>query len=77
MRSLIIAAAAAGLVAVGAGTASAQNDPSAVGTATGSPGILSGDNIQVVPNIPLNLCGNSVNVLALLNPAGGSTCTNS
>jgi hypothetical protein len=77
MRSLIVAVAAAGLVAVGAGTASAQNDPTATGTATGSSGILSGNNLQVPINVPVNACGDSLNVLALLNPVTGTvTCAN-
>ncbi|MGW7575476.1 chaplin [Streptomyces sp. NPDC054765] len=48
----------------------------AAGFAAGSPGILSGNNIQVPISIPVNVCGNSLNVAALLNPAFGNVCLN-
>ncbi|WP_030806495.1 chaplin [Streptomyces sp. NRRL S-337] len=48
----------------------------AYGVAAHSPGILSGNNVQVPINIPINICGNSVNILALLNPAFGNKCAN-
>ncbi|MDC7338867.1 chaplin [Streptomyces lydicus] len=48
----------------------------AAGFAAGSPGVLSGNVIQVPINIPINVCGNSINVAALLNPAFGNVCIN-
>ncbi|MEU6402258.1 chaplin [Streptomyces sp. NPDC046985] len=51
-------------------------DAGADGTATGSPGVLSGNVVQVPVHIPVNACGNTVNVIALLNPAFGNTCVN-
>ncbi|MFK8910552.1 chaplin, partial [Streptomyces sp. YS-3] len=42
----------------------------------GSPGVLSGNAIQAPVKAPVNLCGNTVNVIALLNPAFGSNCAN-
>ncbi|MDH6138664.1 hypothetical protein P3T35_000641, partial [Kitasatospora sp. GP30] len=42
-----------------------------------SPGVLSGNAIQVPVHIPINICGDSVNVIGLLNPAFGNTCINS
>jgi hypothetical protein len=48
----------------------------AVGTATGSGGLLSGNVVQVPVDIPVNACGNSVNVIGLLNPATGNVCVN-
>ncbi|AOP45735.1 chaplin [Streptomyces lydicus] len=48
----------------------------AAGFAAGSPGILSGNVVQVPINIPINVCGNSINVVALLNPAFGNVCIN-
>ncbi|WP_431035633.1 chaplin [Streptomyces sp. P6-2-1] len=44
------------------------------GEATGSPGLLSGNAAQVPLDVPLNLCGNTVDVVALLNPAFGDGC---
>ncbi|MGW1883769.1 chaplin [Streptomyces sp. NPDC001970] len=48
----------------------------AVGTATGSPGLLSGNVVQAPVSIPVNACGNTVNVIGVLNPAAGNTCVN-
>ncbi|NKI43492.1 chaplin [Streptomyces physcomitrii] len=46
------------------------------GEATDSPGVLSGNQIQAPIDIPVNACGNSVNVAGLLNPAAGNDCAN-
>ncbi|MER5666924.1 chaplin [Streptomyces mirabilis] len=71
--------AAAGLAGVAllatAGTAAAA-DPNPVGVASNSPGVLSGNVIQIPLDLGLNLCGNSLDLLSLLNPATGNTCTN-
>lgn len=48
----------------------------ATGAAVGSPGVLSGNVIQIPINMPINVCGNTVNVIGLLNPAFGNTCIN-
>ncbi|MEU9179229.1 chaplin [Streptomyces sp. NPDC048550] len=76
MFKKVVAAAAAtgGLVLAGAGLAHA--DASAQGAAIGSPGVLSGNVIQVPVHVPVNVCGNTVNVIGLLNPAFGNTCVN-
>ncbi|MFE2552948.1 chaplin [Streptomyces sp. NPDC059355] len=64
-------------VLVAAGAASpAMADSVADGKAIGSPGVLSGNLAQVPVHIPVNVCGNSVNVIGLLNPAFGNTCVN-
>ncbi|MFI2781012.1 chaplin [Streptomyces sp. ALB3] len=62
------------LIAGGAGMAVA--DAGAEAVAAHSPGVLSGNVVQVPVNIPVNVCGNTVNVIALLNPAFGNTCAN-
>ncbi|MEV0846528.1 chaplin [Streptomyces sp. NPDC049954] len=51
-------------------------DAGAEGAAIGSPGVLSGNLVQVPVHIPLNVCGNTVDVIGLLNPAFGNTCVN-
>ncbi|GAA2238879.1 hypothetical protein GCM10010232_27110 [Streptomyces amakusaensis] len=67
---------AAGLLLGGSGAASAGSD--ADGAAAESPGVVSGNVIQVPVHIPLNVCGNTVDVLiAALNPAFGNLCVNS
>ncbi|MFJ8163063.1 chaplin [Streptomyces sp. NPDC096136] len=64
-------------VLVAAGAASpAMADAGAAGQAVGSPGVLSGNLVQVPVHIPVNVCGNTVNVVGLLNPAFGNTCVN-
>ncbi|MEV7467819.1 chaplin [Streptomyces kronopolitis] len=66
---------AGALMAVGAASP-AFADAGAAGGAKGSPGVLSGNDIQVPIHVPVNLCGNTVNIVALLNPAFGNTCLN-
>ncbi|MCX3060854.1 chaplin ChpH [Streptomyces beihaiensis] len=76
MIKKVVAAAAAtgGLVLAGAGIAAA--DAGAQGAAVNSPGVLSGNVVQAPIHIPVNVCGNTVSVIGLLNPAFGNTCTN-
>ncbi|MFE9814613.1 chaplin [Streptomyces sp. NPDC005773] len=76
MKYTKIAAVAAGtLMAMGA-AAPAFADSGAEGAAVHSPGVLSGNVVQVPIHVPVNVCGNTVNVIALLNPTFGNTCAN-
>ncbi|MFD7529876.1 MULTISPECIES: chaplin [unclassified Streptomyces] len=68
-------AAAAGAVAFG-GAAAASADSGAQGAAIGSPGVLSGNVVQIPIDIPVNACSNTVSVIGLLNPAFGNACIN-
>lgn len=70
------AAVVAGLLLALGGAAPAFADSGANGAAIGSPGVLSGNVIQIPIHIPVNVCGNTVNVLALLNPSAGNVCVN-
>ncbi|MFG2293803.1 chaplin [Streptomyces sp. NPDC048603] len=63
------------LMATGA-AAPAMADSAAGAHAVGSPGVGSGNVVQVPVHVPVNVCGNTVNVIALLNPAFGNTCVN-
>ncbi|MFD3926214.1 chaplin [Streptomyces sp. NPDC058614] len=72
-NGLIAAAAASGAMAV---TIPAYADSGADGTAAGSPGLISGNTIQLPVHVPVNVCGNTVNVVGLLNPAAGNSCAN-
>ncbi|MDI5967590.1 chaplin [Streptomyces sp. SL13] len=72
---LATVAALAGVTILGGATI-ASADSGAVGTAIGSPGVLSGNVIQIPVNVPINVCGNSINVIGLLNPTFGNTCLN-
>ncbi|MET7738886.1 chaplin [Streptomyces sp. NPDC005385] len=72
-----VAAVALGTGAVVIGGAGfAMADAGAQGAAVGSPGVLSGNVIQVPVNIPVNVCGNTISVIGLLNPAFGNHCSN-
>ncbi|MFI6208607.1 chaplin ChpH [Streptomyces sp. NPDC051041] len=73
-KVVAVAAATGGLVLTGAGMAAA--DSSAHGTAVHSPGVLSGNVVQAPVHVPVNVCGNTVSVIGLLNPAFGNTCIN-
>jgi hypothetical protein len=69
-----VSVASAGLLLGAAGAASA--DASADGTASNSPGAVSGNLVQIPVHVPINLCGNSVDVIGALNPAFGNGCEN-
>ncbi|MEV4556689.1 chaplin [Kitasatospora sp. NPDC049285] len=73
-KAAVLSAAAAGLVLGSAGLANASS--SAEGVAANSPGVLSGNLIQVPVHVPVNVCGNSIDVVGLLNPAFGNSCAN-
>ncbi|MEV5319980.1 chaplin family protein [Streptomyces sp. NPDC052687] len=64
-------AAASGAMAL---TMPAHADSAAEGVAAGSPGVISGNTVQLPVHVPVNVCGNTVNVVGLLNPAAGNTC---
>ncbi|MEW5657535.1 chaplin [Streptomyces cinereoruber] len=63
-----------GALALSAGAAHA--DAGAQGAAVGSPGVGSGNTVQLPVHVPVNVCGNTVNVVGLLNPAFGNSCAN-
>ncbi|MDX3851450.1 chaplin [Streptomyces sp. AK02-01A] len=46
------------------------------GSAKRSPGVISGNAIQVPVHIPVNVTGNTINVIGLLNPAFGNHSVN-
>lgn len=73
-KSMIVMAAASGILTAAGGYAHA--DASADGVAANSPGVGSGNAVQVPVHVPVNLCGNTVDVIALLNPAFGNACAN-
>ncbi|MFI8322332.1 chaplin [Streptomyces sp. NPDC085529] len=76
MKCKKAAAVIAGVImAMGAATP-AFADADAHGAAVGSPGVLSGNVIQIPIHVPINACGNSINLIGALNPAFGNTCIN-
>ncbi|AEN08252.1 MULTISPECIES: chaplin [unclassified Streptomyces] len=73
-KAAVVMAGTGALIAGGAGFASA--DAGAEAVAAHSPGVLSGNAVQVPVHVPVNVCGNTVNVIALLNPVFGNSCAN-
>lgn len=73
-KSVLVMAAASGILTASGGYAFA--DSNADGAAFGSPGVGSGNAVQVPVHIPVELCGDTVNVIGALNPAFGSECEN-
>ncbi|MEV6112886.1 chaplin [Streptomyces sp. NPDC052109] len=77
LRSFATTAVLAGALAVGGtATAFAAGSDTTTGTAANSPGVLSGNVVQVPVDIPINFCGNSFTIVGLLNPATGNVCVN-
>ncbi|MER5786791.1 chaplin [Streptomyces sp. NPDC001980] len=70
------AAVIAGAILALGGAVPAFADAGAQGTATTSPGAVSGDVIEVPVHVPVNACGDTVDVIGLLNPAFGTPCAN-
>ncbi|MFC9296192.1 chaplin [Streptomyces sp. NPDC057011] len=54
----------------------AHADADASGRAERSPGLLSGNLVQLPVHVPVNVCGNTVSVVGVLNSAAGNRCTN-
>jgi hypothetical protein len=77
IRTAAVTAVLTGALALTGTTAAFAADPNPVGVASDSPGVLSGNVIQIPIDIPINLCGNTLDILAFMNPTSGNTCTNS
>jgi hypothetical protein len=73
-KGLMTMAAATGVIAAAGGAAHA--DSGAHGASSGSPGVLSGNTVQAPVHVPVNVCGNTVDVVGVLNPAMGNSCAN-
>jgi hypothetical protein len=71
-----VAAIAAGTLMAMGTAAPAFADSGVVGGTANSPGTLSGNALQLPIHIPVNACGNTVDVIGLLNPTFGNTCVN-
>ncbi|WP_129305098.1 chaplin [Streptomyces sp. L2] len=75
LRSFATTAVLAGFLALTGATAAHAADPApTTGVAANSPGVLSGNVVQIPVDLDVNACGNSINVVGLLNPATGNTC---
>ncbi|MFJ9028971.1 chaplin [Streptomyces sp. NPDC102274] len=76
MKCKKAATVVAGLLLAMGSAAPAMADAEAEGVAAHSPGVLSGNVIQVPVNVPINVCGNTIDIIALLNPTTGNVCIN-
>ncbi|AUG76256.1 hypothetical protein CFP65_1357 [Kitasatospora sp. MMS16-BH015] len=74
-RGILTAVATGSVLASTAGYAYASTE--AQGAAVNSPGVGSGNAVQAPVDIPVNACGNTVDVVGLLNPAFGNDCASS
>ncbi|GAA4907217.1 chaplin [Streptomyces coeruleoprunus] len=73
-KAVVLTSAVAASLAGTAGIANA--DAHSEGAAVGSPGVISGNLVQVPIHIPINVCGNTVNIIGALNPTFGNVCIN-
>ncbi|WP_107102982.1 chaplin [Streptomyces torulosus] len=73
-KGMVAAAAATGILSLY--SSSALADSGATGVAEGSPGVLSGNTVEAPVHVPINLCGNTVDVIGVGNPAFGNACVN-
>ncbi|MCM9080011.1 chaplin [Streptomyces sp. NBC_00160] len=71
-KGMLTAAAASSLLSIATGAAYAH--PGASAEASHSPGVLAGNSVSVPITFTPNVCGNSVDGGAALNPAMGNTC---
>lgn len=76
MKCKKAAAVVAGLLMALGAASPAMADAEAEGFAVGSPGVLSGNVVQVPIHAQFNVCGNSVNIIGILNPTAFNTCIN-
>ncbi|MFF1543982.1 chaplin, partial [Streptomyces sp. NPDC058291] len=72
-RGMVAAAAATSMLSL-CGGGYALADSQAEGAAKEAPGVLSGDHVRTLVRVPANACGDSVDVVAALDPAFGDSC---
>ncbi|MGW0534156.1 chaplin [Streptomyces sp. NPDC003032] len=72
---MLSAAAATSILSLSSVSAFATSE--ANGQTQDSSGILSGNTVQAPVEVPVNVCGNSVNAVGAANPAADNSCGNS
>jgi len=73
-KAAVVTVAATSLIVAGSSAAFAGSE--AEGAAVGSPGVLSGNLIQIPVSIPTNECGNTTHTASGLNRDFGTICIN-
>lgn len=76
IRKSFVAAAFAAVAILGTAGPAAASGAGAIGGAIGSPGLLSGNNIQIPVNIPINVCGDNIGILSALLSSDDTVCVN-
>src|SRR5436305_1807964 len=71
----LLAGGGLGFAHADAGGATGASGGGTAGTSN-SPGVLSGNTVQVPVDAPVNACGDTVNVVGLKNVASGNHCAN-
>ncbi|GAA2006052.1 hypothetical protein GCM10009838_85370 [Catenulispora subtropica] len=74
MAVMAIAVASLSGAAATATADDGDHGAAAFGNAVGSPGILSGNVVQVPIYLPIEICGNNVSILSALDGALGNVC---
>jgi hypothetical protein len=59
----------------GSGPTTGTDPGPTTGTAANSPGLISGDVIQVPVGVNANVCGDTIDLIGLLNPASANSCS--
>ncbi|OIK04795.1 chaplin [Streptomyces monashensis] len=76
LRNCATTAVLAGFLAMGGSATAFADDPGpTTGSAADSPGLASGDVIQVPVGVNANVCGDTIDLIGLLNPSIGNTCS--
>ena len=75
-RRVVLGMTTGGLLMTGLGMTSAHADTTATGETAHSPGIGSGNLIQLPVNAPINVCGNQLDVIGILDSVTGNSCSN-
>lgn len=75
-RRVVLGMTTGGLLMTGLGMANAHADTTATGNTTHSPGIGSGNLLQLPVNAPINVCGNQLDVIGILDAVTGNSCEN-
>src|SRR5438270_13335314 len=75
-RRVALGMTTGGLLMTGLGMTSAHADTTATGETAHSPGIGSGNLIRLPVNAPINVCGNQLDVIGILDSVTGNSCSN-
>ncbi|MFE0189911.1 chaplin [Streptomyces sp. NPDC058989] len=76
-RAALVVATTGLALGIAVGSASAAGGAQADGKAENSPGIGSGNLVQVPVHVPVNATGNSAHVVGVLSPTFDNTSANS